>query len=192
MALSQKLIEDPATLRALVHPLRMKLLGALRVDGPATASALGRRFGESSGSTSYHLRQLARYGFVVEDDDQPSKRERRWRAVHDVTSWRTSDFAGDEEGRAAVRELERHQLRALVERVQRWQEEPGGWPAAWVDAASISDLQLRLRPDDVTALNAELYAILQRYAADQRPGDDPEAAPVSFYLLAIPARDERP
>lgn len=190
MAMSRKQIEDVATLRAFVHPLRMKLLGALRVNGPATASELGRRFGESSGSTSYHLRQLARYGFVVEDDDQPSRRERRWRAVHDVTSWQASDFAGDEEGRATLRELQRHQLGFLVERVQRWQDEQATWPAAWVEAADFSDLHLRLRPGDVAALTAELDGVIQRYAAQQRPADDPEAERVTMYLLAIPARDE--
>ena len=60
-------LTDPAALRALAHPLRGKLLAALRIDGPATASMLARRYGESSGATSYHLRQLARYGFVEDD-----------------------------------------------------------------------------------------------------------------------------
>lgn len=192
MAVTRKRIEDVATLRAFVHPLRMKLLGALRVDGPATASGLGRRFGESSGSTSYHLRQLARYGFVVEDDDQPSKRERRWRAAHDVTSWRPSDFAGDEEGRATVRELQRLGLQLLVERVRRWQQEQDSWPAAWVDAAELSDLSLRLRPGDIPAVTEELYQVIERHAARQRPADDPEAGRVALYLLAIPEQEERP
>lgn len=192
MAISRKQIGDLATLRALAHPLRMKLLGALRLNGPATASELGRRFGESSGSTSYHLRQLARYGFVVEDGEQPSKRERRWRAAHDITSWRAVDFAGDEAGRAAVRELERHQLGFLVERAQRWQDEKATWPAAWVDAADLSDLHLRLRPGEATALTTELHAVLQRYLTAQRPAGDPEAERVVVYLLAIPEREEQP
>ncbi|HZB35626.1 MAG TPA: helix-turn-helix domain-containing protein, partial [Gaiellaceae bacterium] len=64
MPLNRKQVEDLETLRAFVHPLRNRLLGALRIDGPATASELARRFDESSGATSYHLRQLARYGFV--------------------------------------------------------------------------------------------------------------------------------
>ena len=72
-------VENLAMLRAFLHPLRIELLAALRVDGPATASELARRLGESSGATSYHLRQLARYGYVVDDDEQPSGRERRWR-----------------------------------------------------------------------------------------------------------------
>ena len=55
-------VTDVRALRALAHPLRSRLLGQLRLNGPATASRLGRVVGESSGSTSYHLRQLAAYG----------------------------------------------------------------------------------------------------------------------------------
>ncbi|HJU96652.1 MAG TPA: helix-turn-helix domain-containing protein, partial [Jiangellaceae bacterium] len=56
MALRQKYVQDLEPLRAFTHPLRMRLLAALRSDGPATASDLGRLLGESSGATSYHLR----------------------------------------------------------------------------------------------------------------------------------------
>lgn len=60
----------PRQLRALAHPLRVQLLGLLRLDGPATASRLAARVGESSGATSYHLRQLAAYGFVEDEPGQ--------------------------------------------------------------------------------------------------------------------------
>lgn len=190
MALSRKRIEDVETLRAFVHPLRMRLLGSLRVEGPATASELGRRFGESSGSTSYHLRQLARFGFVVEDADQPSKRERRWRAAHDVTSWRNIDFLGDEVGRETIHTLQREQLRYLVDNLQRWYAEQDTWPAEWVDAAEHSDMHLRLRPDELRAMSDELDAVIQRYVENHRSVDDPAAARVAVHLVTYPA--ERP
>src|SRR5689334_12619211 len=60
---------DGRSLRALAHPLRLRLLGLLRMDGAATASQLAARTGQSSGATSYHLRQLAAYGFVIEEPD---------------------------------------------------------------------------------------------------------------------------
>src|SRR4051812_47516978 len=97
-----KRIDDVETLRAFAHPLRMRLLGLLRLDGPATASELARRVDESSGSTSYHLRQLARYGFVVEDAEQPSRRERRWAAAAAQTTWTSSDFSADPGAREAA------------------------------------------------------------------------------------------
>jgi DNA-binding transcriptional ArsR family regulator len=70
---------DLGAMRALSHPLRLELLDRLRTDGPATASLLAERIGESSGATSYHLRQLARYGFVEEDVRDAKGRERWWR-----------------------------------------------------------------------------------------------------------------
>ena len=50
---------DAAAMRALAHPLRMRMVGLLRAEGPATASGLAERLGVSSGLTSYHLRALA-------------------------------------------------------------------------------------------------------------------------------------
>ena len=54
--------------RALAHPLRLRMLECLLDGGPATASMLARELGESSGATSYHLRILAKYGFIEEAD----------------------------------------------------------------------------------------------------------------------------
>lgn len=189
MALSSKWIDDVETLRAFAHPLRMKLLGRLRSHGPATASELGRHFGESSGSTSYHLRQLERFGFVVEDTEQLSRRERRWRAAHDVTSWRTSDFADTEAGLAAEAVLRRQQLDIMLGRLEQWQSERHEWDPAWLDAAGHSDMLMFVRPDDLRALTAELEAVVARYVENPRPADDPDAAQVSLHLLAIPSRD---
>jgi len=68
-------------LKAFTHPLRMAMYSALRDYGPATATQLARRLGESSGQTSYHLRQLERHGFVEDDPEHAGGRERWWRAL---------------------------------------------------------------------------------------------------------------
>ncbi|MBU2662417.1 winged helix-turn-helix domain-containing protein [Actinoplanes bogorensis] len=62
------------------HPLRVRLLNLLRERGPSTASKLAELLGQSSGATSYHLRQLAAYGFV-EDAGCGTGRERWWQAT---------------------------------------------------------------------------------------------------------------
>ena len=79
-------LRDPRALRALAHPIRIRLLGLLRREGPLTATEAGRRIDESSGSASYHLRQLARFG-LVEDAAGGHGRERPWRATALYTSW---------------------------------------------------------------------------------------------------------
>src|SRR6478735_6722518 len=96
-------VTDVRALRALAHPLRNRLLGQLRLNGPATASQLGRVIGESSGSTSYHLRQLEAYGFVEEVEGQGTARERWWRARHRMTSWQATDLL-EQEGGAEVQD----------------------------------------------------------------------------------------
>lgn len=186
MAMSKKRIDDVETLRAFAHPLRMKLLGKLRLDGPATASELGRHLGESSGSTSYHLRQLERFGFVAEDEQQPSRRERRWRAAHDLTSWRTSDFADSEAGSAATAVIRQYQMQNLIDEVREWETEE--WNPDWLDASEHSDMPLFLRAEDVRALANELLAVIRRYTESPRPDDDPEAARVLLHLLTIPSK----
>ena len=186
--LTRKRVDNLATLRALTHPLRTRLLGALRADGPATASELGRRFNESSGATSYHLRQLARYGFVVEDEDQPSRREKRWRAAHGLSSWDVADFMGDPASRSALRVLDRERIRWMVDRLQEWYAERPDWPREWISAAQDSDITIRLRAEDLTELSRELWEVTARYA-ERRPAEDVEAEQVVVYLHAFPTKD---
>jgi DNA-binding transcriptional ArsR family regulator len=188
-ALTRKRVDNLATLRALTHPLRTRLLGALRVDGPATASELGRRFGESSGATSYHLRQLARYGFVVEDDHQPSRREKRWRAAHELSSWEVTDFLDDPASRSALRVLDHERIGWMVGRLQAWYAERQSWPRRWVSAAQDSDIILRLRADELAELSRELWEVVARRAEQQRSDDDAEAERVAVYLHAFPTKD---
>ena len=188
-ALTRKRVDNLATLRALTHPLRTRLLGALRIDGPATASELGRRFGESSGATSYHLRQLARYGFVVEDDDQPSRREKRWRAAHELSSWEVADFIDDPASLSALRVLEHERIGWMVGRLQEWYAERTNWPREWVAAAQDSDLILRLRADELAELSRELWEVVARRAERQRPEGDGKAERIAVYLHAFPTKD---
>jgi DNA-binding transcriptional ArsR family regulator len=93
-----------AELRALAHPLRLRLLEVLR-EGPATASQLGRALGESSGATSYHLRVLARAGRVEEEVERGGSRERWWRRPDEIVIVATSPGTGDAEYEAAGSQL---------------------------------------------------------------------------------------
>ena len=86
-------ITDAREMRALAHPLRLRLIGLLRIDGPATASALVTTVGVTPALAFYDLRQLGRYGFVVEDPELARDgRERWWRAAEARTSWDSAVF----------------------------------------------------------------------------------------------------
>ncbi|WP_206681065.1 transcriptional regulator [Actinomadura sp. J1-007] len=75
-----KELTDPEQVRLLAHPLRQRIAQILR-NGPVSSTSLARELGESTGSTSYHLRRLAKYGFVEEVPELAKGRERWWRVV---------------------------------------------------------------------------------------------------------------
>jgi len=87
---------DAAALKVLAHPLRSRLLGALRRGGPATATELARALGTNTGATSYHLRRLEAVALVADTGDGEGKR-RLWRAATESHQWTVSEFAGDDD-----------------------------------------------------------------------------------------------
>jgi DNA-binding transcriptional ArsR family regulator len=185
-------VTDVRALRALAHPLRSRLLGRLRLDGPATASQLGRIFGESSGSTSYHLRQLAAYGFVEEVEGQGTARERWWRARHRMTSWQASEVLGQEGGAEVQDEMTRLQIDGHARVLEAWHAQKAELGPAWNEAASLSDYGLRLRPDQARALARELEAVADRWIAEH-PADRPaEGAELVSVLLSVVPLTEWP
>jgi DNA-binding transcriptional ArsR family regulator len=165
-------VTDVRALRALAHPLRNRLLGRLRMNGPATASQLGRAVGESSGATSYHLRQLEGYGFVEEVEGHGTARERWWRARHRMTSWQAGDIVDQEGGAEVENELARMQVDVRGRILAAWQSQKTELDPAWAAAASLNDYGMRLRPEEARELSAELHALMQRWIA-AHPGETP-------------------
>ncbi|MEV4604858.1 helix-turn-helix domain-containing protein [Amycolatopsis sp. NPDC049253] len=183
-------ILDARTLRALAHPLRMRLLDLLEQDGPATATGLGKRVGESSGTTSWHLRRLADAGLVAEDPDRGSKRERWWKAAQDYTTIRTGDFVRDPELAGPISTV----LHQLVEK--RYQEEAQfvaqlpRWLDRWEHNATMTSEHLSLTPEETRRMSEEITAVVDRYRRTPQPGDDA----VVTHWAAFPrtARPEEP
>jgi hypothetical protein len=153
---------DARALRVLAHPLRSRLLGTLRVDGPATATTLARALDTNTGATSYHLRKLADVG-LVQEDTGGTGRERRWRAAHDVHGWSVSDFAGDPDAEAAREWLEAEYFQIFLDNARRWAVQSPTWSIEWRDAAEFSDSVLWLTPAELRQLHDELTEVLERY-----------------------------
>ncbi|MER7417474.1 helix-turn-helix domain-containing protein [Micromonospora peucetia] len=176
---------DHRQVRVLAHPLRMRLLGTLRVDGPATATVLAEKLDTNTGATSYHLRQLAEVGLVTEDPDRGTGRQRWWLAAHDMSNFEPTDFDDDPDTRAAVRWIQGDQARLLVEQSERWLAAEHGYSRAWRDAAGMSDVLLTLGPKRLRALNDELWQLVERYRDESVP-DEPDPQPVHVFLAAFP------
>lgn len=154
-------------MRAMAHPLRLRIVGSLRLDGPATASGLARRLGTDSGQTSHHLRLLARAGFVVDAPELgkgPRGRERWWRAAQDTTSW--DDLANlGPEGERAVNLMESAVHQVWREMADDFQVESrrGEWDSQWRAAASSGDYPIRTTPQGLAAMTEELRAVIARH-----------------------------
>jgi DNA-binding transcriptional ArsR family regulator len=182
-----KRLDNPRALRALSHPLRLRLLSALRAEGPATVSTLADQVDESPANVSYHLSKLHEHGFIEEAPELARDgREHWWRAAHAYTSWTDVEPLDDPERRIAANALTRTVLDRQREQIDRFVAEETAWGKEWVAAAQISnDDTLRLDPAALAAMTAELWAVIDKYKA-QEPAPDAERVRVIFH--AFPQR----
>jgi len=183
-------LRDPGALRALAHPRRLKLLGLLRTEGPLTATQAAALLpGESSGSCSYHFRQLARHG-LVEEASGGTGRQRPWRATSLFTSW--PDVAPTPELAAATAEFELLITEQQFERLARWIVSRSAEPVEWQEAASFGDVLLYLTPAELAELRSDLGRLAEQYL--ERVADPtlrPEGSrPVTFLQIAVPKVNE--
>ncbi|TXS06661.1 ArsR family transcriptional regulator [Streptomyces sp. col6] len=185
-------ISELAALKALAQPRRQQILQHLTLHGPATSAILARALGLNTGATSYHLRELARYGFVADTAPQEpaGRRARWWRAVpgdrrFPPPSRRTPEL------RLVMDELNRHAYAAdlaLFERLQRESADAAEADTSdeWADAFAYSRGALSLTLPELRAFFEEYIALMNRY---RRPGAEtaPGARTVHTRLLAFPA-----
>lgn len=181
---------DVAGLKALAHPLRLRLVGLLRAGGPATATELARRLGDTtSGTTSWHLRRLAEAGLVVEVPGD-SGRERRWGAAHRTTTWDPNALLAQPGGAAALADWLQELVSAWASRTLEFVDNLEQIDRAWVDAAVFDDGLLQLTPAMLHKLRSELDQVVDRYRkASPR---DRGASPVWIVIQAIPRPDLGP
>jgi DNA-binding transcriptional ArsR family regulator len=172
---------DARLLRGLAHPLRGRMLGILRTEGPATASGLAARLGESSGTTSWHLRQLAELGFIVQDTERGNRRERWWRAAHEFTTVRAERFLDDPDTADALDVFQHELVSTYYRHAAGFVAQARTWSRDWVEASGLSDVELPLTPEELTELRDELHAVVLRYRREARPGD--EAVTVQLQLF---------
>ena len=181
-------ITDTRTLRALAHPVRIALLEELIVGGPLTATEIGERIGESPTTCSFHLRQLARYGFV-EEAGGGKGRARPWR----VTTVGFSIAAGhdDPEAELASGVLLRLVRERQLGRYQTWLDTKSSYPRQWREAADDSEYLFYLTAEELKQLNNELFTLLMPRSRErltdpsQRP---PGAVPVEMLIMSFPVQ----
>jgi DNA-binding transcriptional ArsR family regulator len=190
--LSVRQISDARTLRALAHPVRIALIEALGLGGAMTATQVGEQIGESPTTCSFHLRQLAKYGFV-EEAGGGKGRSRPWRITTIGMSFAsTSD---DPEYEIAARALSRMVRERQLDRYREWVEASASFPREWRDAAGSSEYVMYLKPEELEQVNEEITRVLtSRYVERlldpaQRPAG---SVPVEFLQLSYPIQLPEP
>lgn len=181
---SSSVTPSAAGLRALSHPTRLKMLMLLRLEGPATATQLAQQLKLNTGATSYHLRQLAEHGFIVEDHERGDARDRWWRSAHQSTRMgmaaRPKEEAEDAE--AYLQTVALMYTETLMQAVA----ERRFLPTAWQKASTTSDWHIRLTPARAEELLEALEAVISRFWDTEEPQDSEGAAYFVVNLNAFP------
>lgn len=177
-------ITDPRAVRVLAHPGRLAIFRRLQSDGPATATECARIAGMSPSAASYHLRHLARHGFVGPAPGRGDLRERIWEAR--VQGYRIDDTEQPDPSMIeAEQQLMRASVRSSDELVGRWIDRLGDEPYAWRAASMIGTKALRANPEEIGALFERIAELMQPYLANRRPRRD---APVDARLIHVDLR----
>lgn len=176
-------------LKAFTHPLRMAMYGMLRDHGPATATQLARLLGESSGQTSYHLRQLERHGFVEDDPEHTGGRERWWRPVG--FSLEPETLLDDPASVLAARAMVEQDIAERARVLRRWAESVfTGEIATGEDDQVLDSRTARLTPAEAGELIHAVQSVMEEHVgrADARraEGDTAGVRRTRIYFDVLP------
>ena len=182
-------LRDPKAMRALAHPLRLRLLGELRVRGPQSVGMLGELLGEAPGSISYHVGKLAEFGFVKRAPEfARDRRERWWRASHAHTTWSPLEDQADPERHLASDALRREIAYRYAENFEAYLRAESSMDPEWVRASTTGDDLLYLTLEQMTQLRDELDDLVARWAerAATTPGDGTQVVSLVHQLYRRP------
>ena len=177
-------IRDPRTMRALAHPLRLRLLEYVAREGTLTATRAAELTGESTGSCSFHLRQLAKYGFVEEAGG--IGRLRPWRIKELDTRW--SSTPGDVESATAADALTEQLLGRDLAALDAYLRRRADEPPEWQEAGLLNTSLLYLTPPELEELGEHVMRFVRnRLERTVDPSARPSGArPVRFTSFAAP------
>lgn len=178
-------VEDSAALRAVANPIRMRILGTLRVDGVQTVGSISSRIKEASGVVSYHLGQLARAGFVerVESPDG-DRRKSWWKACQNAIRLDASGVRREGGGAEAMDLFRRSVALSYEMAYERYLDQIPALPRIWVDNCTSDDHVLNLNVSEMKEMIGELNEVIRKWEkiGAERPGDGDDAKHVALIL----------
>ncbi|MFJ4655151.1 ArsR/SmtB family transcription factor [Nocardia sp. NPDC088792] len=177
----QTSVERTALYRTLAHPLRGRILQHLGANAEANSTTLAGLLGESTGTTSYHLRKLAESKLIEEIPEKSQGRERWWRAIPfshtmpDPASMQPEEYA-------AAKQLAELKINADIDRYVRANQEwtgPDGW-------AQVQRHGTYMTHEELLAFMDEYMALLEKYGHPLRTDAPDGARPMAIRLFAVP------
>jgi DNA-binding transcriptional ArsR family regulator len=188
-ALPQRELRDPMALRAMAHPVRLNIMEELAASGPATATELSERIGESAANCSWHLRQLARYGFI-EEAEGGTGRQRPWQVV--MESQRIVSGDGEPELAAAGDAVGAMIQARAYDALRAWYGRRRSEPQQWRDASFSNYSLMWLTAEELAGIEDQVFEISTRHSErltdpSSRP---PGARLVSLVSWAFPMRPQ--
>jgi Helix-turn-helix domain len=180
-------ITDARAMRALAHPMRLALLEAMAHAGTLTATQASELLGESPANCAFHLRTLAKYGYVVEAGGGRG-RERPWRRAH--LGLQITTDQEDPAAAIAADELGQYWMDTLLDRARSALARRASWPAEWQHNALLGQNEsiLYVTRQEAQELGMEIFRLMLRFEdridhPERRPAD---AIPIESLLLSYP------
>ncbi|WP_295822756.1 helix-turn-helix domain-containing protein [uncultured Microbacterium sp.] len=182
---------DAGALRALAHPLRVRLYDILSQYGPQTASSLAELTGESTGATSYHLRALAHHDLIREVAGRGTARERWWERPAGMVTLSNPDMENTPSGRAVLEAV--HSETLTLRHQQLMQFATHGWDETeeWRDAALIATASARLTATQTRELVQRIQAVIDETVARYRDQSGEGVRPITMRADIFPLPTER-
>jgi DNA-binding transcriptional ArsR family regulator len=184
MSFESRRLTDARVMRAMAHPTRIELMELIAREGELTATEAGERLGLTPANCSFHLRQLAKHGFVEEGEPRPG-RARPWRIGSVRHSW--DETGADAEANAAAQALTSVVLDRDVARLQDWIAGRSEADSAWRKAAFLTESLMYLTREELDALGQAITAQVLSYSDRIDPDRRPHGAvPVQFLTAGFP------
>ncbi|MER7505806.1 helix-turn-helix domain-containing protein [Nonomuraea pusilla] len=170
-------LSDPKAMRALAHPARLAILNRLGVQGSATATEVAESAGITPSAASYHLRMLAKYGFVEDAPPRGDGRERLWRPVAFAVGVEPDDRPEVRDAKvaliAALRRIANEEVERALSALDQETEE-------WREASRFQRVRIRVDAAELARLADRIDELLRPYVARRRPEEDaPSGARIS-------------
>jgi DNA-binding transcriptional ArsR family regulator len=181
-------INDARTIRALAHPLRLRILDVLGEYGPLSATQVSEHVAESPQSCSFHLRTLARYGYV-EDAGGGEGRNRPWKLSERTTYFRPVD--ADPETADAITAAQAAIDASFQEHVRTWRRRSSHAPRVWRENTFEMSFETWLTPEEVAQVSAGISAAIRRVVEGRtkQPGRE---ARVLVHAFGFPIGENLP